>query len=180
LGVAGIGGAVLYPGDAEFYFASLRRNVVDLVGVAGDPAPKAENRVAAPSEKLASLQETEKSAEIEAAVPDRVESDAPSLDRDEPPQPKISKPAKQSAKSRARPARSTALDDRESQSKNTELQIVKAIHNRAIDGVQVSVVEGKAFLDGRVATERQKSAAEQATRGVPGVTEVQNRIEVNQ
>jgi general secretion pathway protein A len=180
LAVAGIGGAVFYPSDAEYYFASFRRNLGDLVGVAAGNNPKAENRAAVPREELASIQETEKSAETEASMQDRDESDAPMPDRDERPQPNISKPAKQSTKNRTRPARSPALDDRESQSKKTELQIVKAIRNRAIDGIQVSVVEGKAFLDGRVASERQKSAAEQATRSIPGVKEVQSRIEVNQ
>jgi len=168
--VLGVGVAVFYPSDAEYYLASLKRNLGNFIGVAGDPTPKAENRVAAPSEKPASLQETEKSAETDASIPER----------DEPPQPKIGKPAKESAKSRAGQARSLAFDDREIRRKKTELQIVKAIQNRAIDGVQVSVVEGTAFLDGRVATERQKSAAERATRSVSDVKEIQNRIEVNQ
>jgi general secretion pathway protein A len=180
LAVAGIGGAVFYPSDAEYYFATLRRNVADLVGVAAGNNPKAENPVAVPREELASLQEPQKSTETEASMPDRDETDAPLPDRDQRLRPNVSKAAKESTKSRARPARSPAFDNRESQSKKTELQIVKAIQNRAIDGVQVSVVEGKAFLDGRVATERQKSAAEQATRSVPGVKEVQSRIEVNQ
>jgi general secretion pathway protein A len=180
LALAGVGGAVFYPSDAEYYFASLRRNIGDLVGVAAGNNPQTENRRATPREELAALQEPEKPAKTEASLPDRDESAAPMSDRDEIPEPNIGKPPKPSVKSRTRPARSAALDDPESQSKKTELQVVKAIQNRAIEGVQVSVVEGKAFLNGRVATERQKSAAERATRRVPGVMEVQNRIEVSQ
>ncbi|HEX9787739.1 MAG TPA: AAA family ATPase, partial [Candidatus Binatia bacterium] len=41
-------------------------------------------------------------------------------------------------------------------SQDLQLQIIKAIENRAIIGVEVSVVRGTAYLDGRVATERQR------------------------
>src|SRR5436309_4861477 len=40
-----------------------------------------------------------------------------------------------------------------------EFEIYKAIANRAITGVEVSVIDGTAYLGGRVATERQKLAA---------------------
>jgi len=56
---------------------------------------------------------------------------------------------------------------------------MQAIENRAIIGVAVSVVEGTAFLDGQVATERQRRAAERAARSVTGVERVRNRIAVN-
>jgi osmotically-inducible protein OsmY len=59
------------------------------------------------------------------------------------------------------------------------VEIHKAINNRAITGVQVSVVGGIAFLDGRVETERQKAAAEEAARSVPAIKYIRNRIEVN-
>jgi osmotically-inducible protein OsmY len=60
-----------------------------------------------------------------------------------------------------------------------EFEIYKAIYNRAIRGVEVSVVDGVAYLDGRVASERQKLAAGQAARSVPGVRAVRDRIVVN-
>jgi hypothetical protein len=60
-----------------------------------------------------------------------------------------------------------------------EFEIYKAIHNRAIRGVEVSVVDGVAYLDGRVASERQKLAAGQAARNVAGVRAVRDRIVVN-
>ena len=60
-----------------------------------------------------------------------------------------------------------------------EFEIYKAIYNRAIRGVEVSVRDGTAYLTGRVATERQKLAAAQAARGVLGVKEVRDQVIVN-
>jgi hypothetical protein len=60
-----------------------------------------------------------------------------------------------------------------------EFEVYKAIHNRAIRGVEVSVRDGTVYLTGQVATENQKLAAAQATRSVPGVYEVRDQIEVN-
>ena len=57
-----------------------------------------------------------------------------------------------------------------------EFEIYKAIYNRAIRGVEVSVRDGTAYLGGRVATEKQKLAAGQAARSVPGVKEVRDQI----
>jgi osmotically-inducible protein OsmY len=59
-----------------------------------------------------------------------------------------------------------------------QTQIARAIENRAIMGVEVSVVRGTAYLDGHVATERQRRAAERAARSVVGVERVQNRIAI--
>jgi type II secretory pathway predicted ATPase ExeA len=59
-----------------------------------------------------------------------------------------------------------------------QTQISKAIENRAIMGVEVSVVQGTAILDGHVATERQRRAAERAARSVAGVERVRNRIAI--
>jgi general secretion pathway protein A len=60
-----------------------------------------------------------------------------------------------------------------------EFAIYKAIHNRAIRGVEVSVRDGTVYLTGQVASEKQKLAAAQAARSVPGVNEVRDQIEVN-
>ncbi|MBI3060524.1 MAG: AAA family ATPase [Deltaproteobacteria bacterium] len=83
---------------------------------------------------------------------------------------------KQAFKVRPRPQ---ALNDPEIKKRLTEIQIYKAIRNRAITGVEVSLINGTAYLDGRVETERQKSAAERAARSIPAVREVRNRIVVN-
>lgn len=60
-----------------------------------------------------------------------------------------------------------------------EFEVYKAIYNRAIRGVEVSVRDGTVYLAGRVATEQQKLAAAQAARSVPGVKEVRDQIIVN-
>jgi osmotically-inducible protein OsmY len=61
-----------------------------------------------------------------------------------------------------------------------ELEIYKAIHDRAILGVQVSRVDdGLVYLEGRVASPRQKLAAVRAALSVPGVKEVRNRIVID-
>jgi type II secretory pathway predicted ATPase ExeA len=60
-----------------------------------------------------------------------------------------------------------------------EFEIYKAIYNRAIRGVEVSVRDGTAYLAGRVATENQKLAAAQAAGSVAGVKEVRDQIVVN-
>lgn len=60
-----------------------------------------------------------------------------------------------------------------------EAEIYQAIENRAILGVEVSVVDGTAYLEGRVATQRQKQAAERAARSVSGIERVRNRIVVS-
>ncbi len=57
-------------------------------------------------------------------------------------------------------------------------QVQKAIQNRAISGVEVSVINGTVFLQGRVASERQKQAAERAANAVDGVERVRNRLVV--
>ena len=66
-----------------------------------------------------------------------------------------------------------------SSNRDLQAQIIRAIENRAIVGVEVSVVRGTAFLDGRVATERQRRAAERAAHSVDKVSRVRNRIVVD-
>ena len=64
------------------------------------------------------------------------------------------------------------------QSDDLQTRVAKAIENRAIMGVHVSVIRGTAYLDGHVASERQRRAAERAARSVAGVERVQNRIAI--
>ncbi|MGH7853733.1 MAG: ExeA family protein [Candidatus Binatia bacterium] len=64
------------------------------------------------------------------------------------------------------------------QSETLQSRITKAIENRAIMGIEVSVVQGTAYLDGHVASERQRRAAERAARSVAGVERVRNRIAI--
>ena len=76
-----------------------------------------------------------------------------------------------------RPA--TPLESADIQRKRLEIEVSNAIENRAIAGIAVSVIDEIIYLDGRVATERQRNAAERAARSVAGVEKVRNRIVVN-
>jgi hypothetical protein len=70
----------------------------------------------------------------------------------------------------------TAPHDAPLTAEQLEFEIYKAIYNRAIRGVEVSVRDGTAYLSGRVATEKQKLVAGRAARSVPGVKEVRDQI----
>ena len=68
---------------------------------------------------------------------------------------------------------------RETATADLETEVFMAIQNRAIGGVQVSISDNVVRLEGRVATERQRHAAEMAAASVPGVRAVRNRIAVD-
>lgn len=68
--------------------------------------------------------------------------------------------------------------DIETETRKIEKQIQTAILARAITGVTVSYERNTAYLQGRVKTETQRSAAEQAARSVPGVRNVRSAIQV--
>lgn len=109
------------------------------------------------------LAETEKSVELRASVP----VEHPSAGNLEP------------FRARANPDRlESSRRDADQQGRYLAMQISKAIKTRAILGVDVSVSEGIAYLDGRVATPEQKNAAELAARGVSEVRAIRNRIAV--
>jgi general secretion pathway protein A len=70
--------------------------------------------------------------------------------------------------------------DREIAGKDLEIEVYKAIRDRAITGVQVaSISDGTVYLDGRVASPRQKLAAVRATLSVPGVKGVRDHIAID-
>jgi type II secretory pathway predicted ATPase ExeA len=64
------------------------------------------------------------------------------------------------------------------ETKRIEAEVNKAIQNRAIAGVKVSMINGTAYLDGRVASVRQRLMAERAARSVAEVKAVRNRLNV--
>lgn len=68
---------------------------------------------------------------------------------------------------------------KKSENDRLEFDIYRAIAKRAIRGVEVTVVDGTAFLRGRVDTENQKIAAAKAASSVPGVRYVRDQIVVN-
>lgn len=89
----------------------------------------------------------------------------------------VDRPAKMASEGQQRGASNRTNPNQ--QNEILQAQISKAIESRAIMGVDVSVVEGTAYLDGRVASERQRRAAEQAARSVAGVERVRNRIAIS-
>ena len=126
-----------------------------------------ENQVATvpPSRQTEASTDSPNSAIAETSAPHEADPDPLPLPK---PNPKSTQPQRPAA-------RHNELQRRE----NLQAQVMQAIENRAIIGVAVSVVEGTAFLDGQVATERQRRAAERAARSVTGVERVRNRIAVN-
>jgi general secretion pathway protein A len=60
-----------------------------------------------------------------------------------------------------------------------EVQIEKAIDNRALRGIAVSVRNGTAYLRGRVPTPRQRLAATRAAQSVPGVKAIDNQVSLD-
>jgi hypothetical protein len=113
------------------------------------------------TEKLANDTETLNGAAVENVPPKLPARVGPDSD------PSENKERRTSSKMRSDP-----------KSENLQSQITKAIESRAIMGVEVSVMHGTAYLDGRVASERQRRAAERAARSVAGVERVQNRIAI--
>jgi type II secretory pathway predicted ATPase ExeA len=93
-------------------------------------------------------------------------------EKDEKTEEKITTSANRASESQVRVARAPTND-------RLAFEIYKAIANRAITGIGVSVVDGRVVLGGRVASESQRIAAGQAARSVPGVKNVRNQIRVN-
>jgi type II secretory pathway predicted ATPase ExeA len=67
--------------------------------------------------------------------------------------------------------RNETVTDRE-----LEMQVEKAIDNRALRGIGVSVKNGTVYLRGRVPTTRQRLAAQRAAQSVEGVKSIENQI----
>jgi hypothetical protein len=63
--------------------------------------------------------------------------------------------------------------------RDLEVQVEKAIDNRALRGIAVSVRDGTAYLRGRVATPRQRLAATRAAKSVPGVKAIDNQVSLD-
>jgi hypothetical protein len=78
------------------------------------------------------------------------------------------------------PDRAPVKNDLASVPDNTADTEIQVISDRAITGVAiVSVSDGTVYLDGRVATPRQKLAAVRAALSVPGVKSVRDRIAID-
>jgi len=150
------------------------------------PAPSSENPLPQPNigdSSETSLPATEKPVEPLSSVltekaPVLTEKAAEKSPAEKPPT-SDPKPAPKKAPMSAGNSRQVPVaENADAQRKLLEAQVYKAIENRAIMGVDVSVINGTAYLEGRVATERQRDAAERAARSVAGVQRVRNRIAV--
>jgi general secretion pathway protein A len=132
------------------------------------PAGEAEDK-----NQVASLPETGKQSEPPTAAAPRQN---PPIAKPDPAPKKVTPAVKQKGPESHPPA---SIENAEIRRKRLEIEVAKAIENRAIAGVAVAVIDEIIFLDGRVATERQRAAAELAARSVAGVEKVRNRIGVN-
>jgi hypothetical protein len=121
----------------------------------------------------------------ESKTPPMPEAPAPAEENENPqPAPQVKTPAR---KTPATPDKSVAIKRRPPviegdplSERRLQIEIYKAIRDRAINGVQVSYVDdGTVYLEGRVATPRQKLAAVRATLSVPGVKGVRDRIMID-
>ncbi|HEV8724266.1 MAG TPA: AAA family ATPase [Candidatus Binatia bacterium] len=150
------------------------------------PAPSSENPLTRPNiddSSETSLPATEKPVEppssaLTEKAPVLTEKAAEKSPAEKPPT-SDPKPAPKKAPMSADNSRQAPVaENADAQRKLLEAHVYKALENRAIMGVDVSVINGTAYLEGRVATERQRDAAERAARSVAGVQRVRNRIAV--
>ena len=150
------------------------------------PAPSSQNPFPQPNiadSSETSLPATEKPVEPLSSVltekaPVLTEKAAERSPAEKPPTSDPKPAPKKAPMSAANSRQAPVPENADAQRKILEAQVYKAIENRAIMGVDVSVINGTAYLEGRVATERQRDAAERAARSVAGVQRVRNRIAV--
>ena len=133
------------------------------------PAPRTSEPPAGPNQSSAALPEA--ANPDEKAIPETTISNQTTKSQ------KLPSPIPMNPATKDRPLR--VPDNVAPTAEHLEFEIYKAIYNRAIRGVEVSVRDGTVYLAGRVATEQQKLAATQAARSVPGVKEVRDQIIVN-
>ena len=122
----------------------------------------------------------------ESAAPSMPQAPLPAEKENPGPVPQVKTPAKKTPvtpdnKSVAIKRRPPVINEGDPLSeRRLQIEIYKAIRDRAINGVQVSYVDdGTVYLEGRVATPRQKLAAVRATLSVPGVKGVRDRIMID-
>ena len=175
-------GALLYSGQARQYLAHLGSNVENLIEQSSTDNVERQQQqnirdesfqVTTPAVPAPSPEGQHTTTE---PIPDTKTAGAPTAND-------ISPTGRRGSSEEARvpvkkPSPVQAPNDSAIQKKKIELAINHAIQNRAINGVNVSFVDGTVYLDGEVATETQKSMAERAARSVPDVKYVRNRLDV--
>jgi type II secretory pathway predicted ATPase ExeA len=172
--ILGGAGVALYSQETRNYLWDLGVNIEDFIGIRGENIEQAKH-----SSEALKGEAPDEGSQVQAPAPQDHALLPPPLPTAESLAPRsASKPPDEIMTVPKKRARMQTSNDPEVRRKRT-LQIYKAIHNRAITGVEVSLIGATAYLDGRVETERQKFAAEQAARSVPEVNYVHNRIVVN-
>jgi type II secretory pathway predicted ATPase ExeA len=147
-----------------------------------------------PKAQASTTPETAPHAEAPPPEPSTLESSAPKLDPDPseiPPLEKLHEPVTPAAPAKNPPGQESKVVPVPTAPAKRRLhelsdkppmdlagQISRAIEDRAIAGIRVTMKDDVAYLDGRVATERQRRAAERAARDVADVRAVRNRIVV--
>lgn len=154
------------------------------------PQPPAENRLPSPQppapsvadEKFDKIPDRETVKNDLATVPDNgadTEIQVSPEVRDKPAD-RATKITEKKRIAEQRPSGVRIANDQEIAGRKLEMEVYKAISDRAITGVEiVSVSDGTVYLDGRVATPRQKLAAVRAAMSVPGVKSVRDRIAID-
>lgn len=154
------------------------------------PQPPAENRLPSPQppapsvadEKFDKIPDRETVKNDLATVPDNsadTEIQVSPEARDKPAD-RATKITEKKRIPEQRPSGVRIANDQEIAGRKLEMEVYKAISDRAITGVEiVSVSDGTVYLDGRVATPRQKLAAVRAAMSVPGVKSVRDRIVID-
>jgi len=146
------------------------------------PAPQAPAAPSAADEKLENIPDRAPVKNDLASVPDNT-ADTEIQVTPEARDKSADRATKISEKKRApeqKPPRVRIASDQEIAGRKLEMEVYKAISDRAITGVAiVSVSDGTVYLDGRVATPRQKLAAVRAALSVPGVKSVRDRIAID-
>ncbi|MGB7946986.1 MAG: AAA family ATPase [Candidatus Binatia bacterium] len=192
LAVLVLTGTILYTQQLGS-LAAFGFNIEDLVGArwknSASVTPPAEQ-----IERVAPREEKATDRELSYEPPVLNQADVSTLHPASAPEPKIHEPARPSTpqpEPTNRNAEEIGIGQAKTEAKNLnsvqeplsserlELEIYKAIHNRAIRGVEVSVVDGVIYLAGRVATRNQKFAAVQAAASVPGAKGVRDEIVVD-
>lgn len=171
-------GATLYSPHIAGYFSHSARDIqtwaertVNVAAGPSGPAP-GESELARPREApVTQNPQSPDSAADQPTLPAMEKRlDDGDSNSDAPPQPR--------QKTRNVAPRVEPGDHADAERKRIEGEVNRAIHNRAIAGVSVSLVDGTLYLDGRVASVRQKLMAEKAARSVPEVKAVRNRVSV--
>ena len=137
------------------------------------PTPGGEAPVPPTSESVTGnppLSEAEKSADTSAPVlTEKATEKPPAIDPT---------PAPRKAPVRAGDSQAPPAGNADARRKLLEAQVYRAIENRAILGVTVSVINDIIYLDGQVATKEQRDTAERGAQSVAGANRVRNRIAV--